>query len=147
MTGIVYPVGLSLNAIDKFERQNPTISINVFGHEECVYPLRVSKCEDREVVNLLLINDEGRGHYCLIKSMSRLLTTQTSKKKVKRIFCLICLNSFTSQDTLAKQIEYYSAHEAVKIEMPEEGTTLSFENYNRSMRVPFIVYADFESFI
>ena len=24
---------------------------------------------------------------------------------------------------------------------------LSFENYNRSMRVPFIVYADFESFI
>ena len=31
--------------------------------------------------------------------------------------------------------------------MPEEGTTLSFENYDGSMRVPFIVYADFESFI
>ena len=31
MTGIVNPV--QLNAIDKFERQNPTISINVFGHE------------------------------------------------------------------------------------------------------------------
>ena len=31
--------------------------------------------------------------------------------------------------------------------MPGEGATLSFKNYNRSMRVPFIVYADFESFI
>ena len=38
MTGIAYPV--QLNALDKFERQNPTISINVFGHEESVYPLR-----------------------------------------------------------------------------------------------------------
>ena len=79
--------------------------------------------------------------------MSRLLTTHTSKKKVKHIFCLRCLNSFTSQETLAKHMEYCSANEAVKIEMPEEGTTLSFNNYNRSMRVPFIVYADFQSFI
>ena len=31
MTAIEYPV--SLKAIDKFERQNPTISINVYGHE------------------------------------------------------------------------------------------------------------------
>ncbi len=60
MTDIEYPV--SLKAIDKFERQNPTISINVFGHEESVYPLRVSKYEDREAVNLLLISDEERQH-------------------------------------------------------------------------------------
>ena len=75
MTGIVNPV--QLNAIDTFERQNPTISINVFGHEESVCPLRVSKCEGREVVNLLLISDDEKRHYCLIKSMSRLLSSQT----------------------------------------------------------------------
>ena len=78
MTGIAYPI--QLNAIDKFERQNPTISINVFGYEESVCPLRVSKCEDREVVNLLLISDDEKRHYCLIKSMSRLLSSQTSKR-------------------------------------------------------------------
>ena len=32
------------------------------------------------------------------------------------------------------------SHKAVKVEMPEEGSTLSFENFNRSMRVPFVVY-------
>ena len=145
MTGIVNPV--QLNAIDKFERQNPTISINVFGHEESVCPLRVSKCEDREVVNLLLISDDDKRHYCLIKSMSRLLSTQTSKRNGAQYYCMRCLNPFHSQESLDKHLEYCSTHEAVKLEMPGEGTILSFENYNRSMRVPFIVYADFESFI
>ena len=145
MTGIVYPV--QLNEIDKFERQNPTISINVFEHEESVCPLRVSKCEDREVVNLLLISDDEKRHYCLIKSMSRLLSSQTSKRNGVQYYCMRCLNPFHSQESLDKHLEYCSTHEAVKIEMPGEGTILSFKNYNRSMRVPFIVYADFESFI
>ena len=145
MTGIVYPV--QLNAIDKFERQNPTISINVFGYEESVCPLRVSKCEDREVVNLLLISDDEKRHYCLIKSMSRLLSSQTSKRNGVQYYCMRCLNPFHSQESLDKHLEYCSTHEAVKTEMPGEGTILSFKNYNRSMRVPFIVYADFESFI
>ena len=145
MTGIVYPV--SVKVIDKFERQNPTISINVFGHEEYVYPLRVSKYEDREAVNLLLIFDEERKHYCLIKNMSRLLTAQTSKRNGAQYYCMRCLNPFHSQESLDKHLEYCNTNEAVKIEMSEERTTLSFNNYNRSMRVPFIVYADFESFI
>ena len=146
MTGIVYPV--QLNALDKFERQNPTISINVFGYEESVlYPLRVSKCEDRVSVDLLLIYDDEKRHYCLIKSMSRLLSSQTSKKKVKHHYCLRCLNPFYSQEKLATHKEYCGAHEAVKIEMPKEGSTISFKHLYKSMRVPFIVYADFESFI
>ena len=31
--------------------------------------------------------------------------------------------------------------------MPKEGSTISFNQYKKSMRVPFVVYADFESFI
>ena len=145
MTGIVNPV--QINTLDKFERQNPTISINVFGYEESIYPLRVSKCKDREVVNLLLISDDEKRHYCLIKSMSRLLSSQTSKRNGVQYYCMRCLNPFHSQESLDKHLEYCSAHEAVKMETPEVGATLKFKNYNRSMRVPFIVYADFESFI
>ena len=29
--------------------------------------------------------------------------------------------------------------------MPEEGTMLEFNNHHRKMRVPFVVYADFEA--
>lgn len=146
MKGIECPV--SLKAIDKFEKQNPEISINVFGYENSVYPLRTSKHVNRlEVVNLLLISDEETQHYCIIKDMSRLLASPTSSKKVKHHYCLRCLNPFNSQNSLNKHMEYCSFNEAVKIEMPKDGSTNSFNNHNISMRVPFIVYADFESFI
>ena len=47
MEGIDYPV--SLKDINKFEQQNPTISITVLGYDvKSVYPLRNSKNTDRE---------------------------------------------------------------------------------------------------
>ncbi|XP_065640538.1 uncharacterized protein LOC136073101 [Hydra vulgaris] len=35
----------------------------------------------------------------------------------------------------------------VRIQLPKPNTMIEFKNYNKSMRVPFVVYADFESFI
>ena len=57
------------------------------------------------------------------------------------------MNSFWCQESLSRHQEYCSEYEAVKIELPEKGTMLKFENYNRSEKVPFVVYADFESYI
>ena len=34
----------------------------------------------------------------------------------------------------------------VKIEMPKEGSSISFNHHNRSIKVPFVFYADFEAF-
>ena len=78
MEGIEYPV--SLKDLNKFEKQNPTISITVFGYEgKSVYPLRNSDCVDREHnIILMLIEEEGVKHYCLVKCISRLLSSQTS---------------------------------------------------------------------
>ena len=60
--------------------------------------------------------------------------------------CFRYLNTFNTEKSLASHHEYCKSHEAIKIELPEKGSKLSFKNDNRSMRVPFIVYADFESF-
>ena len=49
--------------------------------------------------------------------------------------------------SLNKHNEYCSQHGAQKIELPKPGSKVKFQNYNRSMRVPFVVYADFESLI
>ena len=51
-----------------------------------------------------------------------------------------CLNPFWYQ-------EYCGEHEAVKIEPREKGTMLKYVHFNRSEKVPFVVYADFKSFI
>ena len=56
MKGIHYPV--NLKAIDRFETQNPNISISVVGYNkvDLVHPIRVSKCTgcDHDIVLLLL---------------------------------------------------------------------------------------------
>ena len=149
MRGIEYPV--TLKAIDKFEGQNASISVNVFGYEREVYPLRISKTNHETVVDLLLISEGDIQHYCWIKNKSRLLSSQSSKKGHERFYCNRCLNSFNTKESLQSHMEYCSSKEAVKIVLPtanEDGSmpTLSFGNYKNSMRVPFVVYADFECF-
>ena len=149
-TGIEFPV--SLKQIDKFENQN-NYAINVFGYEKVVYPLRISKKKD-QVINLLLIADEETNHYCWIKNMSRLLSKNINNHQHKRHFCYRCLNSFPSVKSLEKHKEYCQNNEAVKIEMPiredDEGNTfpvyIKFNHFHKKMRVPFVVYADFECF-
>ena len=78
MEGIEYPV--SLKDIDKFERQNPSISITVFEYDKkSVNALRNSKNTNREHnVILIFIKEEGVNHYCIVKDLSRLLSSQVS---------------------------------------------------------------------
>ena len=144
MEGIDYPV--SLKDINKFERQNPSISIAVLGYEgKSVYPLIISANRDRDnKIVLMLIEEGGVKHYCLVKDPSRLLSSQVSNHKEKHHFCFGCLNPFWCQESLNKHVEYCGSHEAVKIKMPKKGTMLKFKNYYQSEKIPFIVYADFE---
>ena len=150
MEGIDYPV--ILKDLNKFENQNPSVSITVFGYErKVVHPLRNSDNMDREHnIIQILIEEGGVKHYCLIKDrkvLSRLLSSQVSNYNGKHHLCLRCLNVFWSQEALKKHEEYCKKHQAVKIEMPKEGTMLKFINYDRREKVPFIVYADLECFI
>ena len=60
--------------------------------------------------------------------------------------CFRCLNTFNSEISLASHHDYCKSYAANKIELPAEGSKISFKNHIRSMPVPFIVYAYFESF-
>ena len=149
MEGIEYPV--SLEDIDRFEKQNPNISITVLGFNEKdkVHPLRVSEhVYNREVhIILLLIERNGVKHYCLVKNPSRLLSKQISVHKGGTHICFRCLNPFWTHKSLEKHWEYCRNHEAVKINMPEKGTILRFKHHERSEQVPFVIYADTEALI
>ena len=143
-SGLKFPVDLKQIII--FEKLNPQISINVFGFEGDVYPLRLSKSESEQTINLLLISDGEKQHYCLIKSLSRLLSSQMSKHGHTNVFCLNCLNHFPNKEKLKIHEEYCLKNQAIRIEMPEKGSFISFIHHNRSIKVPFVVYADFEAF-
>ena len=148
MEGTQYPV--SFRGIDRFEHLNPEISITVLGYnkDEKVYPLKVSKYTGCEYdIVLLLIKDGEKSHYCLVKNISALLSSQINNNDHKRYFCLNCFNSFKSLDSLDKHKEYCYNNECVKILMPPQNTFLRFKNFRYSEKAPFAIYADFESLI
>ena len=148
MQGIQYPV--SFRGIDRFESQNPEISITVLGYnkDERVNTLKVSKYTGcKHDIVLLLIKDGKKSHYCLVKNTSALLASQINNHKGTSNICLNCINGFKSKDSLNKHKEYCYNNECVNIMMPPPNTFLKFKNFRFSERAPFVIYADFESFI
>ena len=148
MDGIAYPV--DFRGIDRFEKQNPEISISVLGYneEEKVYPLKLSKYTgSKHDIILLLIKDGYNSHYCLVKNISALLYSQINKHKEKRYFCLNCFNGFNTPESLNNHKEYCYNNECVKINMPPSESFLEFKNFVHSEKAPFAIYADFESLI
>ena len=153
MEGIAYPV--DLKGIKRFEKQNPDISISVlgYGENEKVYPLQISKFakvkkqdERKHNITLLLIKNGNNSHYCYVKKISALLTTQLNKRKSKLYYCLNCLNAYDKEDKLYKHKEYCSENDNIKINMPPPETYLKFKNFLYSERAPFTIYADFECY-
>ena len=156
MEGIRYPA--DFRDIDRFESQNPNISISVLGYNEkdkTVNPLKISKytgCE-HDIILLLLkgwkIDENGEekenSHYVLVKNISALLASQINKHKGTRHICLNCLSGFKTNESLNKHKEYCYNNECIKTIMPEPGTYLSFKNFLHSEKVPFAAYADFEA--
>ena len=135
----------------KFERDNPNVSINVFGYEENeIYPLRITPSSGRRHhVNLLLLTADDRKHYCLIKNTSRLFSS-LSKHDGRSFYCDYCLHRFCKERLLTEHIPHCSPYGEQKIRLPmkeEEENVMCFRNYTYCHKVPFAIYADFESFI
>ena len=134
-----------MKVIDKFEKNNPEIKVNVFGYDKSVHILRINKTYPQNAIDLLFFTNKEKKHYCWIKSFSRLVRAQVTKYKNKAYFCKRCLNHFSTPEMLNKHIEVCKENSACKIEVPKQGETIEFKNFKKSMRVPFVIYADFEA--
>ena len=149
MNGIEYPV--SLIGIERFERQND-ININVYGlnEEDCsIFPKRISERDvARHHVDLLYMSHGEEGHYLLIRNFSRLVGRQMSRHHRQMHFCRRCLHGCTTEEILGKHMERCKNHNAQRVKMPEpEENIVSFKSTEKQLRLPFIIYADFESIL
>ncbi|KAK3754329.1 hypothetical protein QZH41_017840 [Actinostola sp. cb2023] len=125
MAGIDYPV--KIDQVKKFERQNPTISVSVFGYEENeLFPLYVTKDKKELHVNLLLYSQDTRRHYCLIRDLDRLLSSIT-RHDGRMYHCNYCMHGFVGQDLLDDHEPHCGRHRPQKIKLPDEDhTTLQY---------------------
>ncbi|XP_011685688.1 PREDICTED: uncharacterized protein LOC105448679 [Wasmannia auropunctata] len=94
---------MTLSQIKKFENLN-AISINVYTIENVeqvsILPIRLANTKKEKHVNLLYVEKDGVGHFTWIKNLSRLVSSQLSKKKNKKYICDRCLHYFSSSEKL-----------------------------------------------
>ena len=144
-SGLEFPV--SIEDIGKFETRN-NISVNVLAVEgRDIYIHRKGRRMMGREINLLMVSEDGINHYTAIKSLSILLKSSNTKHKCKQHFCMNCLQGFTQESSRDQHQVYCEDNESVRVEMPEQGSTVEFKDGQNQLKVPFIMYADFESIL
>lgn len=163
---ITFPV--QIKDIPIFERRN-NISINVFGlhcdeknskqnmsdnpKKKCNRPFKLTgplhHCIERKAihVNLLYIEDDTKGHYCYIKDLAKLLVGQMTKHTSKIYICDGCLSRFQTPEKLKAHLNLQECSKQVTI-LPDPGkNVIQFVNSHKSVKLEFVIYADFETFM
>ena len=143
--GIEVPV--KLEDIPKFEHQN-RVNVNIFAYSEngaptYITPLQPSSYDFKKTVNLLLIHDNSKSHYILIKSLPTLLRLLTKHLKTRHT-CDKCYRVFESILTYMKHCNFCQTGEPA-ITLPDD-PKLKFKNFHRKLENPVTIYADFEAF-
>ncbi|XP_044764456.1 uncharacterized protein LOC123321018 [Coccinella septempunctata] len=159
---------MSIRDIHKFEKLN-NLSVNIFSlqlnkNKFEVVPTRIStQINFDRHFNLLLIQDKYvpenseidyddhddtpiKYHYVLIKNLSRLVSSKLSKNTKKKYICDLCLNYFLTENNLNEHKKYCMKHDPSLIKFPID-SHIEFKNYVYKQKVPYIIYADFESYL
>ena len=151
LNSISFP--MKLGDIARFEKDN-NISINVFGMMEgeeldslVPFPMFISTriSNEKMHINLLLYDN----HYMLITQLDKFIRPFFWKKA--RYFCSKCLVSFNRKISLNLHVENnqctngdYSGQQLI---MPQKNDKIKFTRLVNQIKCPFVIYADFESFI
>ena len=84
-------------------------------------------------------------HYLAVKSLPALLRGITSKNNGD-FYCLNCFHSFTTENKLKNHYNICKNYDYCYVEMPkEDNKILKYNRGEKSMKVPFIIYAGLES--
>ena len=102
--------------------------------------------------DLLYITAGEKSHYAVMKDLSRLVLRQHNNDNNKRYFCQYCLHDCTSEEVLKNHMERCKLHEAQRIKLQEADNKngrdkVRFKKAEYQLRLPFVIYADFESLL
>jgi hypothetical protein len=153
---IEFPVQADEIILRRFERQNPTIALCICEwRDHRLSPIYVTDkeiAEGRKMIDLILISNGKRQHYCWIKNMSRLVAQRTTNCN-KTLICKWCVSHFThiqekhnNHIAICRGIK--KTPQADRMPSDEAGNDLyEFKNWKRRMQVPYYFIADFEALV
>ena len=129
----------------------------MYTKEKEIPPAYISKynsAREKEIILLMVPNEEKEGreakskarwHYLAVKKLSTLLHGINSKHK-SDFYCLSCLHSFRTENKL-KSYEKVCRNFCGTVMASGKDKILEFNQYMKSDKMPYIVYADIESLI
>ena len=128
------------------------ISVNVFALEFdhksknhiVIGPLHHTRNRKQNHVNLLYLENDSKYHYVWIKNLSRLVSHQLNKNEHKMWICDGCLVYFPTEENFLRHQNDDCNYIATFLPNENENV-LKFTHFERKLKVPFIIYADFES--
>ena len=112
------------------------MNVNVFGYENQVYSLHISKKSHTKVRSLLLTTKNDKSHYVFIKGFNRIMFS-TTKHKDKKHFCMHCLQNVTTEEVLSnhkKQRLLINGCQALNY----DSGTIKFINHNKQIPECFL---------
>ena len=136
---------------EKIEKEF-NITINLYEHSlnSGIYPIRLNRrvVDETRHIDLLITNDGKENyHYVWIKDFDKLCFSQT-KNPSKKHFCKNCIQCFSSKEVLERhKPDCMTLNNGQAVELPKEGSSISFNHIKKTVPVPFVIYADFESIL
>ena len=143
----------------KFEQNNNTIALNILfiPHNEKTINLanesKYSRKRKTQVLLLMITNGE-QWHYIALKcvrtddgfnrpirSLSWLFSGITANHHGD-FYCLNCLHSFRTDNSLKRHEKLCDNDDYCDVEMPTKNKTLKYNHGEKSLKVPFTIYAD-----
>ena len=136
----------------KFESNNKSVALNILyvphntKEKRHAYKSKYNlNSENQEI--LLMITDGEKWFYLAVKSLFALFRGITGNNNGD-FYCLNSFQSYTTENKLKKHKKICENHDYCYVEMPEEDNKiLKYNQGEKSMKVPFIIYAVLESLL
>jgi hypothetical protein len=162
-TGITYP--MTLEQIPKFEKLNPSLSFTILCYDiPNETPLEFPTREEQDKfireqihlvynssvmkeihIDLMLLCDNERSHFTFIRRIEGLvgLRGNTGGSSI----CRNCMQSFSCVENLTDHQVWCLKQQTQQIVLPKKGEVVKFRRYHTCVKIPFMIGADFESFL
>ena len=136
-------VQVKIRDIHKIQNKNSVASALVFFVMKIKLSNSLSKrCCKEKHIDLVLIGEEGKRHYVLIKEFNTFMYDHTLDHG-KKHFCIYCLQAFSTEEILKRHIkDCYKISGKQRIIMPKKSEFVQYKNYERKIKSPFIIYVD-----
>ena len=115
-----------------------------------IYPLRVSREEKPDHIDLLYFTKGKKSHWCYISDFEKLVGSQLTKHQHRIFICKACFYFNKNEDSLTRHKQECNKliKREARIEYPaDKECVLQFKDHSKALTHKYVAYCDFECYL